>query len=99
MPFRLPSWPASLRAAGSHESSVNLSGQHVMGLSEFHDTLLLIVLHFSGEIGDGSSYSEISLIRRRRHCFCLYLHSHHVLVMDDLLDNFLNPLKLFWAVS
>jgi hypothetical protein len=30
---------------------------------------------------------------------CLYVHSHQGLVMVDLLDNFLNPLKLFLAVT
>ncbi len=30
---------------------------------------------------------------------CLYLHSHQGLFMVDLLDNFLNPLKLFMALA
>jgi hypothetical protein len=30
---------------------------------------------------------------------CLYVHSHQGLVMLDLLDNFLNPLKLFLAMT
>ncbi len=30
---------------------------------------------------------------------CLFLHSHQGLVMVDLLNNFLNPLKLFLAVA
>jgi hypothetical protein len=34
-----------------------------MGLSKFPDILLLVILHFSGDIGDGSLCSEISLIR------------------------------------
>jgi hypothetical protein len=67
MRFGSPSWPASLRAAGSHESGVNRSGWHIMGLSEFNDTLSPVILYFGGEISDGSLYSEISLIRRRCH--------------------------------
>jgi hypothetical protein len=37
-----------------------------VGLSEFHDTFATIILHFSGNIGDGHCHGEISLIRRRR---------------------------------
>jgi hypothetical protein len=37
-----------------------------MGLSEFHDTLSPVILHFGSEIGDGSPCGEISLILRRR---------------------------------
>jgi hypothetical protein len=36
-----------------------------MGLSEFYDTLSMIVLHFGGNPGDGHCRGEISLIRRR----------------------------------
>jgi hypothetical protein len=42
-----------------------------MGLSEFRDTLSLIILHFSGDIGDGSLCIEISRIRHRRRLFPL----------------------------
>jgi hypothetical protein len=42
------------------KSTVNHISQHFMGLSEFHDTLLLIILHFSSDIGDGSLCIEIS---------------------------------------
>jgi hypothetical protein len=33
-----------------------------MGLSKIHDTLLPIILHFGGDIGNGSLCDEISLI-------------------------------------
>jgi hypothetical protein len=36
-----------------------------MGLSEFHDTLSTIILHFGGDPGNGPRRDEISLIRRR----------------------------------
>jgi hypothetical protein len=78
-----------------------------MGLSEFPDILSSVILHFGGHIGDGSLCNEISLIRLCRLRFFyflyrkkrLYLHSHQGLVMVDLLDNFLNPLKLFLALA
>ncbi len=74
-----------------------------MGLSEFPDTLPPVILHFGGDIGDGSLCVQGPLIRRRRRRVLphsplgnhLYVHSHQDLVMVDLLDNFLNPLKLF----
>jgi hypothetical protein len=44
---------------------MNYFGQHVMGLSEFPDTLSPVILNFGGHIGDGSLCLEISLIRRR----------------------------------
>ncbi len=65
-PFGRPPWPTSLRASGYPESAVNRSGRHVMGLSEFPDTLLLVVLHFGGHLGDRNICGEISLIRG--HC-------------------------------
>jgi hypothetical protein len=34
-----------------------------MGLSEFHDTLSTIILHFGSDPGDGHCLGEISLIR------------------------------------
>jgi hypothetical protein len=34
-----------------------------MGLSEFHDILAMIILHFGGDISDGRCGGEISLIR------------------------------------
>ncbi len=52
----------------SHESGLNGSGRHVMGLSKFPDILLLVILHFGGHIGGGSLCDEISLIRCRRRC-------------------------------
>jgi hypothetical protein len=76
-----------------------------MGLSKFPDTLSLVILHFSGHISDRSICGEISLIYRRFTVSPtspfdepLLIHSRQGLVMVDLLDYFLNPLKLFWAV-
>jgi hypothetical protein len=43
-----------------------------MGLSEFNDTLVTIILHFGGNIGDGHCRSEISLIRHRSHPFSYF---------------------------
>jgi hypothetical protein len=40
-----------------------------MGLSEFPDILLPVILPFGGDIGDGSFCDEISLIRRRHRFF------------------------------
>jgi hypothetical protein len=40
-----------------------------MGLSEFHDTLTMIILHFGGDVSNGHCRGEISLIRRRGHPF------------------------------
>jgi hypothetical protein len=34
----------------------------IVGLSEFHDSLLMIILHFDGDIGHGNHRGEISLI-------------------------------------
>jgi hypothetical protein len=44
----------------------------VKSLSEFHDTLATIILHFGGDIGDGHCRSEISLIRRRGRPFSYF---------------------------
>jgi hypothetical protein len=43
-----------------------------MGLSEFHDTLAMIILHFGSDIGDGHCRSEIYLIRRSGHPFSYF---------------------------
>jgi hypothetical protein len=40
-----------------------------MGLSEFPDTLPSVILHFSGDIGDGSLCIQEPLIRRCRRWF------------------------------
>jgi hypothetical protein len=78
-----------------------------MGLREFPDILSPVILQFGGHIGDASRCVEISLIRHRCHRFLYFdfrknaflLHSRQGLVMIDLLDNFLNPLKLFLALE
>jgi hypothetical protein len=78
-----------------------------MGLREFPDILSPVILQFSGHIGDESRCVEISLIRHRRRHFlyvafrknAFLLHSRQGLVMIELLDNFLNPLKLFLALE
>ncbi len=38
----------------SHESGVNHSGRHFMGLREFSDILSAVIVQFSRHIGDGS---------------------------------------------
>ncbi len=43
-----------------------------MGLSEFHDTLAMIILHVGGDIGDGHCRGEISLIRHRGQPFSYF---------------------------
>jgi hypothetical protein len=44
---------------------VNRFNQHIVSLSEFHDTLGMIILYFGGDMGDGHCRGEISLICRR----------------------------------
>jgi hypothetical protein len=66
-----------------------------------------VILHFSADIGDASLRVEVSLVRCRRRRFpsfvfwitvyiCILVQS---LVTVDLLDNFLNFLKLFFGCS
>jgi hypothetical protein len=62
----LLSWPTSWERQIVVKSGVNYLSRHVMGLSEFHDTLSTIILHLGGNPGDGHHCSAISLIRRRR---------------------------------
>jgi hypothetical protein len=45
-----------------------------MALSEFHDTLGMIILHFGSDISDGHCHGEISLIRRRGHPFSYFAY-------------------------
>jgi hypothetical protein len=54
----LPSWLTFLRAAGPHESGMNRF-RHT--LSGFPDIFSSVILHFSGDIGDGSLCNEIFL--------------------------------------
>ncbi len=42
-----------------------------MGLSEFPDALPLVILHFGGDIGEGSICVQGPLIRRRHRRFRL----------------------------
>jgi hypothetical protein len=51
---------------------MNRSGRHILGLTEFRDALSLVIIYFGGEIGDGSPYGEISLIRCCRHHFSYF---------------------------
>jgi hypothetical protein len=51
---------------------MNCLNRNVMGLSEFHDTLPLVILHFGGDIGDGSLCVQGSLIRRRAKGFASF---------------------------
>jgi hypothetical protein len=86
---------------------MNRLSRNIMGLREFPDTLLSVILHFGPDIGDGSLRVQGPLIRRHRRWFRLirhlknhlHVHSHQGLVMVDLPDNFLNPLKLFLAIT
>jgi hypothetical protein len=48
------------------KNGVNRFSRHMIGLSEFHDTLSVNILHFGGDPGDGHHRGEISLIR----CCC-----------------------------
>jgi hypothetical protein len=94
------------------ESFMNHLSRNVMGLHEFLDTLPPVILHFGGNIGDGSLFIVVSLIHRHHQRFCLLrpliaymgilvkalLKPCQGLVMVGLLDNFLNPIKLFLAV-
>ncbi len=66
------SWPTSWKRQILVKSSVNHFNRHIMGLSEFNDTLVTIILHFGGNIGDGHCRSEISLIRHRSHPFSYF---------------------------
>jgi hypothetical protein len=43
-----------------------------MGLSEFPDSLSLVILHFGSDISDGSSWGEISLTRLRYFAYFAY---------------------------
>jgi hypothetical protein len=83
------------------KSDVNHFIQNVMGLSEFHNTLLPIILQFGGNISAMEAFA-LRFLRSATtagfsyfdHCF--YLHSHQGLFMVDLLDNFLSFLSFFW---
>jgi hypothetical protein len=61
-----------------------------MGLREFPDIILPVILQFGGHIGDASLCVEISLIGHRRRRFLyfafdkrLHLHSRQGLVMVE----------------
>jgi hypothetical protein len=62
---------------------MNRLSQNVMGLSEFPDTLPLVILHFGGDIGDRSPCVQGSLIRHRRRWFRL-LRSLKIVYMGIL---------------
>ncbi len=72
----------------------------------FHLLLSPVILQFGGHIGDGSLCVKISLIGggSRRFLYFAFdkrpkLHSLQGLIIVDLLDNFLNPLKLFMGLA
>ncbi len=67
----LLSWPTSWERQVVVKSGVNRLSQQVIGLSEFHDTLLMIILHFGGDPSDGHCHGAISLICCR-HCHFSY---------------------------
>ncbi len=100
-----PTWRTSLRAADPCEycNGVNHFSRNSTGLSEFPDTLLLVILHFGGSIGDESFSVEVTLIHRH-HWFSLL----HLLIIaytvfsflsrpchGRLLDNFLKSSTAF----
>ncbi len=60
-------WPTSWKRQFLLKSSINRFNRHTMDLSEFHDTLSTIILHFGSDIGNGHRRGEISLIRWH-HC-------------------------------
>jgi hypothetical protein len=77
-----------------------------MALIEFHDTLLPVVLDFSGNIGNESLCGEISPIPAVAASSptspfdnLLKMHSPQGFVTVDLHNNFLNILKIFLAVA
>jgi hypothetical protein len=95
-----------LRAADPWKSDVNHFSWHILGLSEFHDTLSPIILYFGGNISDGNLRGEIlwstntsgsltSLFKNRlKQC------SRQIIVTVELLDNFfLNLTNLFLALT
>jgi hypothetical protein len=51
---------------------MNCFSQHIMVLSEFHDTFLTIILHFGGDLSDRHRPGAIFLIRRRRWFFSYF---------------------------
>jgi hypothetical protein len=51
---------------------MNSFSRHIMVLSEFHDTLSTIILHFGGDLGDRHRRGAILLIRRRRWFFSYF---------------------------
>jgi hypothetical protein len=59
--FGHPTWLTSLRASGSHESGMNRFGRHIMGLSEFPDTLASH-FHFGDDIGNGSLFFAVRFL-------------------------------------
>ncbi len=64
-PFFHPSGRLLWELRRSHQSSVNPSGRHAKGLSEFPDILSPVILQFGGHIGDGSLCFKIFLIGHR----------------------------------
>ncbi len=88
------------------KSGVDCFSQQAVGMSKFPVILKLIILHFSPNIGDESLCTEVPVVRCRRRFPLLrlfdnrsHLRSLQGLVMVDLLDNFMNILKLFLAVE
>ncbi len=66
-----------------------------MSLSKFPDILLPVILHFGNDISNRRHCIEVPLVC---HCRFSHLYSRQSLVSVDILDNFLNLLKLFLAV-
>ncbi len=67
------------------KNDVNSFSWHIMGPSEFHDTLLLVILHFCGDIGDGSLPGEISPICRHQFLLlCLLIIAYSCIIVKAL---------------
>ncbi len=88
------------------ESVMNRLSRNVMGLSKFPDSPtghspLWQWYRWWKPLRSGTSDSPPPPMVLPPSLFenCLYVYSHQGLVMVDLLDNFLNPLKLFLAVT
>jgi hypothetical protein len=75
-----------------------------MNLSKFPGNLPLVILRFSGDIGNGSLCIEVPFVCRCKflllRLFNNWFHQYSLqgLVMVDLLYNFLNFFKLFLAI-
>ncbi len=66
------SWLTSWKWQILVKSGMNCFNWHIVGLSEFHDSLSTIILYFGSDIGDGHCRGEISLICCHVHPFSYF---------------------------